>query len=160
MREERVDIRSTGGDAGLKMAPMMRLIGLAMFLCMGTLALAQTATFKTRLSPVAMDASMLATVAGEGSTSAQLTGTRLVIKGSFEGLVTPATTAQVHQSTVTGVVGPAIFDLTITHAASGAISGSIDLTPEQAEALRQGRLYVQVNSEKAPAGNLWGWLLP
>src|SRR6185437_11318267 len=76
MREERVDIRSTGGDAGLKMAPMMRLIGLAMFLCMGTLALAQTATFKTRLSPVAMDASMLATVAGEGSTSAQLTGTR------------------------------------------------------------------------------------
>ena len=27
-------------------------------------------------------------------------------------------------------------------------------------ALRQGRVYVQVNSQKAPEGNLWGWLLP
>ena len=103
---------------------------------------------------------MLSTVAGDGSASAQLTGSTLVIKGSFEGLLSPATTAQVHQSTVTGVAGPAIFDLTITHAARGTISGSVDLTPEQAEAFRQGRLYVQVNSEKAPAGNLWGWLLP
>ncbi len=139
---------------------MMRLIGLTVFFCMGTLALAQAARFKARLSPVAMDASMLATVAGSGSASAHLTGSTLVINGSFEGLLSPATTAQVRQSAVTGVVGPVIFELTTNHAASRAIGGSIDLTPEQAEALRQGRLYVQVNSEKAPAGNLWGWLLP
>ena len=103
---------------------------------------------------------MLATVAGSGSVSVHLTGSRLVINGSFEGLLSPATTAQVHQSAVTGVRGPVIFDLTIAKSTSGAIDGSIDLTPEQAEALRQGRLYVQINSEKAPAGNLWGWLLP
>lgn len=139
---------------------MMRLIGLTVFLCMGTLSFAQAATWKTRLSPVAMDASMLATVAGSGSVSVHLTGSRLVINGSFEGLLSPATTAQVHQSAVTGVRGPVIFDLTIAKSTSGAIDGSIDLTPEQAEALRQGRLYVQINSEKAPAGNLWGWLLP
>lgn len=139
---------------------MMLLIRIIALFCMGTLSLAQAATLKARLSPVAMDASMLATIAGSGSISAHLTGSRLVIDGSFEGLLSPATTAQVHQSAVTGVRGPVIFDLTVTKSTSGAVDGSIDLTPEQAEALRQGRLYVQVNSEKASAGNLWGWLLP
>lgn len=162
MRKERVNNTAcyTGGDAGLKIGRTMRLVGLIVCFCMGTLSFAQSATFKTRLSTVAMDASMLSTVAGHGSASAHLTGSKLVIDGSFEGLLSPATTAQVHLSTLTGVVGPAIFDLTITHAAQGVIGGSIDLKPEQAEALRQGRLYVQINSEKAPAGNLWGWFLP
>lgn len=149
-----------GDDAGLKIVRRMRLVGLVAFFCLGTLSFAQPGTFKARLSTVAMDASMLSTVAGHGSASAHLTGSRLVINGSYEDLVSPATTAQVHLSTLTGVVGPAIFDLTITHEAQGSISGSIDLTPEQAAALRQGRLYVQINSEKAPAGNLWGWFLP
>ena len=26
--------------------------------------------------------------------------------------------------------------------------------------LEKGRLYVQLHSEKAPDGNLWGWLMP
>jgi hypothetical protein len=26
--------------------------------------------------------------------------------------------------------------------------------------LRQGRMYLQLHSESAPDGNLWGWLLP
>jgi len=26
--------------------------------------------------------------------------------------------------------------------------------------LEKGRFYVQLHSEKAPDGNLWGWLLP
>jgi hypothetical protein len=146
-------------DWKMKIVSMMCLTGLTMFFCMGILASAQTARFKARLSPVAMDASMRTTVAGSGSVSAQLTGSRLVINGSFAGLLSPATTAQVRRSAVTGVVGPVIFELTITQAANGAIGGTIDLTPEQVDALRKGRLYVQVNSEKAPAGNLWGWLL-
>ena len=35
-------------------------------------------------------------------------------------------------------------------------------TVPKSQALRDGRLYVQVNSQKGPApdGNLWGWLLP
>ena len=64
---------------------------------------------------------------------------------------------------MTGVRGPAILDLTVAHAASGANSGavnaSLDLTPQQIESLRKGRLYIQIDSEKAPDGNLWGWLL-
>jgi hypothetical protein len=42
---------------------------------------------------------------------------------------------------------------------SGTLSGSIDLTPEQLQSLRKGQLYLQISSEKAPDGNLWGWLL-
>ena len=37
---------------------------------------------------------------------------------------------------------------------------TFDLTPIQLADLEKGRLYVQVHSEKAPDGNLWGWLLP
>jgi hypothetical protein len=106
-----------------------------------------------------MDATMRATVAGSGSVSGRLTGSRFLVTGSFEGLLSPATMAQVRRSPVTGVRGPAVFDLTVTKAASGTISGSFDLTPVQIEDLRKGRFYVQLHSEKAPDGNLWGWLL-
>jgi hypothetical protein len=139
----------------------MRLAGPAAVLCLVTFALAQSAAvFKTRLSPVAMDATMRATVAGSGSASARLTGSRLVVTGSFEGLLSAATIAQVRRSPVTGVRGPAVFDLTVTRAAGGTIAGSFDLTPGQTEDLRKGRFYIQLHSEKAPEGNLWGWLLP
>jgi hypothetical protein len=42
---------------------------------------------------------------------------------------------------------------------SGNISGSVDLTPAEVEALRKGMVYVQIQSVGAPDGNLWGWLL-
>jgi hypothetical protein len=57
------------------------------------------------------------------------------------------------------VAGPAIGDLTISKSTSGTISGSIELTPQQLTILRKGGLYVQIQSEKAPDGVLWGWLL-
>jgi hypothetical protein len=116
-------------------------------------------TFKGRLSPVAMDATMKANVAGSGSVSAVLAGTKLTITGSFDGLRSPATVAQLHQSVATGVRGPAILDLTVAKATNGNVSGSFDLTPEQIENLKKGKLYIQIHSEKAPDGNLWGWLL-
>jgi hypothetical protein len=58
-----------------------------------------------------------------------------------------------------GVAGPAIGDLTISKATSGSISGSIELTPQQLTSLRKGGLYIEIYSEKAPDGVLWGWLL-
>ncbi len=102
---------------------------------------------------------MRATVAGVGSATATLSGTKLAIAGTFEGLRSPATTAQLHLSRVAGVRGPAVFDLTVTNATSGSVSGSIDLSSDQVEALRKGRFYIQIQSEKAPDGNLWGWLM-
>jgi len=126
----------------------------------GVSALAQgQETFKARLSPVAMDATMKANVAGTGSVSAVLAGAKLSSAGSFDGLRSPATVAHLHQGVATGVRGPAILDLTVSNATNGTIAGSFDLTTEQVENLRKGRLYVQIHSEKAPDGNLWGWLL-
>ncbi len=103
---------------------------------------------------------MRSTIAGSGLVTARLNGSRLKVDGSFEGLLSPATIVRVRRSPVTGVRGPAIFDLTVTKAVSGNIAGEMDLTAEQIESLRKGRLYVQLDSEKAPEGNLWGWLLP
>jgi len=122
----------------------------------------QPKTFKARLSPVPIDIAMQATIAGSGSLSAVLTGTKLAITGTFDGLKSPATIAQVHKSPVRGVRGPNVFDLAVakTDTASGTISGSFDLTALQIADLEKGRLYVQLHSEKAPDGNLWGWLLP
>src|SRR6478735_420993 len=42
---------------------------------------------------------------------------------------------------------------------NGTISGSIELTKPQIDDLAAGRLYIQLHSQKAPDGNLWGWLL-
>lgn len=115
--------------------------------------------FHTRLAPVAMDATMRANVAGIGNATATLTGNKLTISGTFEGLRTPATTANLRLSRVAGVRGPAVLDLTVTPATAGNVSGTFDLSAEQVEALKKGRFYIQIQSEKAPDGNLWGWLM-
>ena len=116
-------------------------------------------TYKGRLFCVPSDPTTRAEITGVGSTSAVLSGTKLSISGSFEGLHTPATAARLGQGLVTGVTGSTIADLTVTKAVSGMVSGSVDLTPEQAESLRKGKLYIQIYSEKAPDGNLRAWLL-
>ena len=94
--------------------------------------------------------------------SAILTGTKLAVTGTFDGLKSPATIAQIHKSPVRGVRGPNVLDLAVTKtdASSGTIAGSFDLTAIQIADLEKGRLYVQLHSEKAPDGNLWGWLMP
>jgi hypothetical protein len=127
------------------------------------LAAQQPKTFKARLSPVPIDITMQATVAGAGSVSAVLTGTKLAITGTYEGLRGPATIAQVHKGPAKGMRGPVVFDLAVvkgTDPTAGTISGAIDLTPVQLADLEKGRLYVQLHSETAPDGNLWGWILP
>ena len=122
---------------------------------------AQTSTtFRTRLAPVPIDLTMAATITGSGSVTAVLSGNKLTFTGTFEGLAAPATIAQVHKGPVAGVRGPVLFDLTVTHGTSGTLSGSADLTAAQVTDLEKRRLYVQLHSEKAPDGNLWGWLFP
>ena len=119
-----------------------------------------TETFKARLSPVPIDVTMMSTIAGSGSIKAVLAGKQLTITGTFEGLRSPATTVQIHRG-MKGIRGPVIvdLDLTISKAVKGTLNGSVELTPDQIVDLRAGRLYVQIQSERAPDGNLWGWLL-
>jgi len=108
---------------------------------------------------VPADARTRADLTGSGTVTAMLAGTKLTVSGSFEGLKTAATVARLHMGVMAGVRGPALQDLTISKAMSGTISGTADLTPPQLETLRKGGLYVQIHSEKAPEGVLWGWLL-
>ena len=120
---------------------------------------AQSAQYRGRLSVVPIDIPMQSSIAGSGAMTATLKGTTFTITGTFAGLRTPATVARVHRGPRTAMRGPAIGDLTVTAATSGSITGSIELTKEQIDDLAAGRLYIQVHSQKAPDGNLWGWLL-
>src|SRR3984885_94421 len=87
-------------------------------------------TFKARLSPVPISVAMMSTIAGYGSLTATLAGKQLTIQGTFEGLLSPATTVQIHRGPK-GIPGPAIMDLTVTKAEKGTVSGTLTLTPDQ-----------------------------
>ena len=89
--------------------------------------------------------------------TATLQGRTLTVTGTFEGLPSAATVAHLHRGRP-GVPGEPFADLTITKATSGAISGSAELTPAEAQDLAKGWIYVQIHSEKAPDGNVRGWL--
>ena len=115
-------------------------------------------SFKARLSPVPVDLAMMANIAGSGSATAVLANDTLTITGTFDGLKSPATIAQLHKSPIAGVRGPVVFDLAVTGTTSGTIKGTLTLTPPQITDLEKHRLYIQIHSEKAPEGNLWGWL--
>jgi CHRD domain len=119
-------------------------------------------TYTARLGWVPTTPADRPNVVGKGSATATLAGRKLTIAGAFEGLAAPATVARLHQGIAKGARGAAISDLTVTQGANGKLSGAVDLTPEQVEALKQGRLYVQLHTGKGvpPDGStLWGWFL-
>jgi CHRD domain len=115
--------------------------------------------FRVRLTTVPMDGGMRNTVAGFGSATASLAGATLSINGTFDGLKSPATAATVHSGAAKGVRGASVGDLIVSKATKGTLTGSVNLTQEQVKGLREGRVYIELASEKAPEGNLWGWLL-
>ncbi len=119
----------------------------------------QSRQYRARLSPVPLDVAMQAAIAGSGSVTATLNGTTLTMSGTYTGLKTASTVARVHRGPRTAMRGAAIGDLKITPGTSGTIAGTLELTKEQVDDLANGRLYIQLHSEKAPEGNLWGWLL-
>jgi hypothetical protein len=133
----------------------------AIVLALGAFAvMAQDATsFRARLSMVPIDPATAAAVTGVGEATATLEGETLVVTGSFKGLQGPATEAKLHSGSFTGVRGDAFADLTVTPTTAGSISGSVELSAAQLDALQSGRVYIQLHSETAPDGNLWGWLL-
>jgi hypothetical protein len=134
------------------------LILAASVLAAPAMAAANGETYKTRLSVVPLDVGMQATVAGQGSVTATLAGNKLTINGTAEGLRSPATVAHIHRG-APGIPGPPILDLAITNTTTPTISGTVDLTPQMVQDLKNGQLYVQLSSERAPDGNLRGWLM-
>jgi hypothetical protein len=118
-------------------------------------------TYRGRLAPMPLTTAQLNTIAGSGTVSAVLAGNKVTVTGSFDGLKSAATIAQIHKAQ-RGTRGPVVLDLKVTSNASGTggtISGTFEFTPQQVADLEKGWLYVQLHSEKAPDGNLWGWLL-
>ena len=136
-----------------------RVAAFALAVVLGCSVQAQTPQYRARLGVVPIDLAAQSTIAGSGSVTATLKGSTLTINGTFSGLKTAATVARLHRSPKTGMRGTPIGDLTVTGDTSGTISGSIELTKERIDDLAAGRLYVQLHSQKAPDGNLWGWLL-
>ena len=116
-------------------------------------------SMKARLSPVPADQKTRADLAGSGSITSTLAGTKLTINGTFDGLKSPATMAELHNGVAAGVRGPVVAQLTVTKGTGGSISGSADLTPAQLANYKKGGFYVQLYSEKTPEGVLWGWFL-
>ena len=114
--------------------------------------------YKARLSPLGVTNATVATTTGAGAVTATLTGTRLAIEGTFEGLTGVATAANLRRGPK-GIPGPIAAGIEFPKSSSGKLSQTIELTPEQVADLRAGRLYLQIHSERAPEGSIRGWLL-
>ncbi len=99
------------------------MVAAALLVAAGYFSVQAQETYKARLSPLPADAKTRPDLAGSGTVTAVLAGTKLTINGSFDGLKTPAVVARLHNGVAAGVRGPAIQDLTITKAASGTITG-------------------------------------
>src|SRR6202166_4234969 len=129
------------------------LAGMTLLVSCAGAAAPKSETYKVRLASVPVDATMLSRIAGSGSLTAVLAGNKLTFTGTFQGLRSPATHASIHVGPK-GIAGPPILDLMVSNATSGNVSGTLELTPPQLEELRNARLYVQIDSEKAQEGNL------
>ena len=121
-------------------------------------ASAPATSFRARLSPVPVEARDAAKITGTGTVTATLDGSKLTISGTFQGMKSAATIAQIHMGQ-RGVRGPVEFDLQIDKSPNGSISGVITLSKVQIDTLRRGWYYIQIHAQDAPEGNLWGWLL-
>ena len=138
----------------------MRRAGIC-FLVLGLLAgPARAESFDTRLSPSPLTDGTRINISGAGQALVEWDGNILSVSGNFAGLTSDATTAELYDGQGIGIPGPKAFDLSVTPGTSGMIWGSLQLTRKQVADLRAGRFYVQINSQKAPDGNLTGWLLP
>jgi hypothetical protein len=116
--------------------------------------------YATRLTAVAYDGAMRANVQGDGHVRASLDGKTLTVTGDFTDLPSAATGVKLYSGPGIGVPGPAILDLQLNGQTSGTVSGTVLLSAGQLTALKRGHVYIQIDSQKAPNGNLWGWLLP
>jgi hypothetical protein len=117
-------------------------------------------TYQTNLGPMPLDQANNKNLLGRGDATATLDGKTLNVSGTFAGLPSAATAAHLIVGTAIGVPGTESLELTVSQAGSGSVSGQLTLTAKQAAAFRTGKFYIQIDSQKAPTGNLWGWLLP
>ena len=125
-------------------------------------AMAQPEGYMVNLGPVARNNDNQYTAVGRGTIDVAVSGNKLTFNGKFSGLASPATDAHLCIGVGIGVQGTCgKEEVVVTRADTGTLSGTVTINAAQAKALKAGQLYVQLNSQKAPApvGTLWGWLL-
>jgi hypothetical protein len=149
-----VPIRSTAENAARTF-----LLG-ACFLGLSSAGAAASSTFQVRLSPGPRLVGTRADRSGSGSVTVTLQGNTLTLEGSFSGLLAVPTGAHLRMGSLPGVRGPLIADLTISPSTRGRLSGRVQLNAEQLATVHKGGLYVEIDSDKAPEGDLWGWIMP
>jgi hypothetical protein len=132
------------------------LLALAGLISYGALG-AETLTARLTMVPIEM--ATRANITGSGEANAVLDGRRLQVRGSFAGMQGAATAARLHQGVLTGVRGPAVRELSVSGAEQGSFAGDFELTDAEVQSLLAGHWYIQVHSQAAPEGNLWGWFL-
>ncbi|MEZ7830983.1 MAG: CHRD domain-containing protein [Gammaproteobacteria bacterium] len=135
---------------------------ITIFACTLTLvfsvsAVAQSGTFRARLSPMPTTPQTVTTITGEGEVILTLEGNTLTVRGNFAGMNSAATMAHVHNGPP-AQPGPVVHQLEITKMPAGEISAVLELTDEQVSALNNNALYIQVHSETNPPGELRGWV--
>jgi hypothetical protein len=123
-------------------------------------AAAASSTFHVRLSPGPRLVGTRADRSGGGSVTATLDGNTLTLRGSFSGLLAVPTGAHLRMGSLPGVRGPLVADLTISADTTGTLSGTVQLNTQRLAALRKGGLYIEIDSDKVPEGDLWGWIMP
>jgi len=128
--------------------------------------------YKARLSAVPSLSSRGAGIAvtadsvkgAEGSVTATLSGKKLTVNGNFDKFASPATEANLFMGPAMGArsyPGTPLSKLTLMKSAdgkSGTFNGMVDLSTEQVDALKKGKMYLQVHSEGSPTGHVVGWL--
>ena len=139
---------------------LVRTLLPALLACAVTGAVVADEAFDVRLSPTPRDASMKTQIAGHGSARVTVRGNKLTIAGNFAAFPSPATRAALHRGPAVALRGPAIHDLTVSSGTSGLLTAEVTLSPEELAALEAGQIYIQIDTELAPEGNIWGWLLP
>jgi hypothetical protein len=151
----RVRVRSTAE----KVAKAF-LLGACFLSVLPYAAAASSSTFHVRLSPGPRLVGTRADRSGSGSVTATLQGNTLTLQGSFNGLQAVPTGAHLHMGSLPGVRGPVIAILIVSQDTTGTLSGTVQLNSQQLAALRKGGLYIEIDSDKAPEGDLWGWIMP
>ena len=121
---------------------------------------ALAATYEAELDPSPFDATNRADVINSiGNVTATLDGNTLTVKGTFSNFTSPATGGSFRIGLAKGVPGDAIGALTCGTCPPGCIlAASIKLTAAQLAALKRQALYIRIDSEKSPDGNVQGWL--
>lgn len=148
--------------AGRSMGAISKIGMVAAVFILSAVSATMAQTYEADLGSSAHDAVTKSLMTGRGTAQAVLNGNKLTVSGKFWGFASPATDAHLRSGIAIGVPGPAFSNLTVSPGVDGTLSGTASLSAEQLKALRTGRTYIQINTQKVgePYGTVWGWLLP